>query len=189
MSSFQEWLGAIFTNWQSWASGGGIGGAVVLLIQIAEWMDWFKVRPRTKAFFFVWPFLLGASYVAWKDQHDKLVSAQAQIQTLNETQNPKLVGTLLEAAFFRADNGMYEVMMQVMIINRGADSIVQDFRVEAKEHGRSLPTKVIFIPDGFNLRMNVAPGNLSLSTVDSLSENRDAYSARIAENRIFNGGS
>ncbi len=71
MSLVLGWLWSMVTHWQSWVSGGGVGGLILIIIVMIE-----KFHPRGWTMPKRWYaviigafFVLGASFMAWRDEH------------------------------------------------------------------------------------------------------------------------
>jgi CDP-diglyceride synthetase len=78
-----EWLKATFSNWQSWLSGGGVGGACVVLIALVEQFTKWKLSPQWKMLLFLVVFVLGASFMSWKWER-QLLSSSEEISSLRK---------------------------------------------------------------------------------------------------------
>jgi len=84
MSDFLEWLKALFGHWQSWASGGGLGGAALILINLYERLRNWTMPKRWYALMFVFFFMLGASFMTWRDQRDQVRSERSETDGLRK---------------------------------------------------------------------------------------------------------
>lgn len=73
------WLGAVFGQWQNWLSGSGVGGAVVIVIGLLQWFGVWKMPKGIYALVFLGCFFVGANFVAWKNQHEKLLALEIRL--------------------------------------------------------------------------------------------------------------
>jgi hypothetical protein len=63
------WLHAALGNWQGWLSGGGLGGAVLIIVNFIERFLEREMPKKWYAITFLGCFFLGANYVAWHDAY------------------------------------------------------------------------------------------------------------------------
>jgi len=129
MHSLPDWCSALFANWQTWASG-GFGGAVLLLAQIAEWLNVFSLKPRTKVFLVVWCFIVGASFMAWKDEH---MQKEQALQKVAAFDRPEFHAEAEEIAVgdghFGAKRSVTSVLYVLTVKNFGAPSVIDRFEL------------------------------------------------------------
>jgi hypothetical protein len=98
MSLVLEWLWSMITHWQSWVSGGGLGGLILIVLLMVE-----KFHPRGWTMPKRWYaviigafFVLGASFMAWRDervladQQGQEITAKTQKISGLETENKRL---------------------------------------------------------------------------------------------------
>ncbi len=76
------YLASIFGHWQTWLSGGGIGGAAVVALTIIERLSNYKMPRMVYVSVFVVAFFLGATFLAWRDQFNRANSLFGQNQRL-----------------------------------------------------------------------------------------------------------
>src|ERR1039458_5902913 len=79
-----ESLKATLSNLQSWLSGGGVGGACVVLIALVEQFTKWKLSPQWKMLLFLVVFVLGASFMSWESERQKLLSSSEEISSLRK---------------------------------------------------------------------------------------------------------
>lgn len=104
-------LAAVFGQWQSWASGGGAGGVVVLVVNLGERLTGKSLSRRIYIVVFVGVFLAGAMFMAWREQLHRAEAAAVQTSDLI-VKDAGLAATLIEKDKRLAD-------MQ-MLLNRQA---------------------------------------------------------------------
>jgi hypothetical protein len=167
MADFFEWLSALFSNWQAWASGGGFGGAVLLLLGIAEWMSWFTVRPRTKAFVVVWCFLIGASFMAWRAERARATQLSKTVNELTTNianlNQPDLQLKVDGVATAADKAGSAIVVISVEATNKGANSSLLSPRAQVRTaDGKNLHLAEVVPPMG-NIHMHGMNGDPKLT--------------------------
>ena len=77
---FGRWLRAVFWRWQNWAGGAGVGGAGGVFINL-----WERITGKTmdKSLYlevFLGLFLIGAFFLAWRDEHIKRLQAESPLE-------------------------------------------------------------------------------------------------------------
>ena len=103
-----DWFPVVFGQWQTWLSGGGIGGVAVIVVGILDrWGKW-PMSKKWYAAIFLGAFFLGANYVAWlqaftsmkgreKDLHEteiKLQLSQNRVKGLEGIQAEEATNSL-----------------------------------------------------------------------------------------------
>lgn len=81
ISDVGQFLSSVFWRWQSWAGGGGVGGAVLVII--ALWERW-SGRSMDKRMYFsiiIGAFMLGAFFMAWRDQAMKVRALEKRLNS------------------------------------------------------------------------------------------------------------
>jgi hypothetical protein len=85
MRDFLTWAALLLSQWQHWASGGGFGGAAVLILYLLERILRWAMPKAWYLLIFVGFFILGASFMVWRAEH-KLVedlNSRLEIQQKN----------------------------------------------------------------------------------------------------------
>jgi hypothetical protein len=95
MNDIVHWLGDLLGHWQHWASGGGLGGAAILVINLIERLRERTMPKRWYALVFIVLFIIGASFLTWEDQNNLL--------TAKTSETVKLTGKLDELTKPRFD--------------------------------------------------------------------------------------
>jgi hypothetical protein len=148
LSDFGAFLSAVFWRWQSWAGGGGLGGAVVVFIALYEHVTAQNVGKRMYLSIVVGTFLLGAFFIAWRDQHRALVALQNKLRTPEFELKGQSVwwGT-------RADKRFLVTVIGAMTNAHGPTSATIDWKMKLVFPNRtvlgdipSLPTADISVP-------------------------------------------
>ena len=85
-SDFVDFIVAVFWRWQSWAGGSGFGGAVVVFITLYQQLSGRTMPKRVYIAIVVVGFLVGAFFMAWRDQYHAALGARAQLRDLTEPQ-------------------------------------------------------------------------------------------------------
>jgi hypothetical protein len=145
MSDLLEFLAAVFWRWQGWAGGGGVGGAVVVIVGIYDRVSGDSLSKQMYIAIFLGAFLLGAFYLAWRDEHQKVSVAQASINDLHaqlaDLKNPdfriEIQGNSVGLIEQRPD--LSAVTLFVSITNVGAPSVARDWRLAVKRPGIDEP--------------------------------------------------
>jgi hypothetical protein len=90
---FWEWIAATFSNWQAWLSGGGAGGACIVVIALVEQFTSWKMNSSWRIVLVFVFFVLGASFMTWKNerklvvnQSEYIASLQKQVASLNQSE-------------------------------------------------------------------------------------------------------
>lgn len=76
---FSDWLSQALGNWQGWLSGGGIGGLVLIVINLIERFGWWQVPKKWYAALVLAGFFCGANYVAWNSAFLSLKGREADL--------------------------------------------------------------------------------------------------------------
>jgi hypothetical protein len=79
---FGTWFRAVFGQWQSWLSGGGIGGAVVIVVGLLNYFELWKMPKRWYAAIFIGFFFVGANYVAWLNAYGSLKGREVDLHNM-----------------------------------------------------------------------------------------------------------
>lgn len=151
MKIFWEWLSAIFSSWQAWASGGGFGGAVLLIITLLEWKDIYQVKARTKFFLVVWCFTMGASFVGWTNERravgEKTNENAQLVSQIADLNKPDLKPKITTVTGGTDNRGNTIVILQVEVWDAGAPTslTIGTITVKSKD-GQYVPVKQMFAP-------------------------------------------
>jgi hypothetical protein len=166
MQAFGNWLLALVDNWRVLLGGGGTGGAVLLIVQVAEWLEWFKLKKWLKIFLIIWCFILGASFMAWQDaqtdlanETNKYNSEHQSLLEAEDTSEPKLevkIGTMMAA-----HNGLQQAVLTLVItvVNHGAPSVVSLDKVSVVTRNGNQFLAKMMIPTGKDVLLSGAQGN------------------------------
>jgi hypothetical protein len=122
-----EWLKATFSNWQSWLSGGGFGGACVVLIALVEQFTNWKLSRQWRIVLFLVVFVLGASFMSWKSERQKLLSSSEEISSLKKQisyLSQSAIGAQIEFAILGQQPQGSHAGIIVSLHNSGAASAV-----------------------------------------------------------------
>jgi hypothetical protein len=79
MSEIWLWFSLLVNHWQNWASGGGLGGAVILIVYLLERLWGRTMNNLWYVLLFVVLFILGASFMVWKDEHRQVTNLTSQL--------------------------------------------------------------------------------------------------------------
>jgi len=88
LHGFVLFIAAVFGHWQTWLSGGGVGGFVVVATSLIEKLTGKTLSRKMHLGIFVIAFFLGSCLLAWIDEHDRAEGLQAGLASaisLNET--------------------------------------------------------------------------------------------------------
>ena len=157
VSDILMWLSNLFSNWQNWASGGGLGGVVTLVVYLVERLWGRTMSKLWYVLIFVVVFTLGASFMAWRDEHQSVLYKGEQIGNLKTEieglKIPKLNGTITNIVVAPAGNQDESsvVFVLAIITNTGLPSIVKDFILTVKMGDRKIRGMPLAISDKFNL--------------------------------------
>lgn len=139
MTDFLIWLGEVFGHWQNWLSGGGLGGAVLLLLYLWERLTGRTMNKQIYAAIAIAAFLFAAFFMAWRDQYhatqnanEKLAATEASL-TAKDTERPKpeLIGEVEQTLWVDAKpNTVFFGLLRIR--NVGAlPSIADGFHLKA----------------------------------------------------------
>lgn len=67
-------LGSVFSHWQIWLSGGGLGGFIVIAVALVEKLWGKSLSKRVHVYLFLVAFFLCACFLSWVDKDDALKS-------------------------------------------------------------------------------------------------------------------
>lgn len=134
MSDFVTWICAIFGRWQVSASGGGIGGAVIIILYILERLVGWTMPKIWYFLIFVVLFILSASFFVWKDEHQKVIALDQQLKIEKDHSKPNFNAeagvTYVSPAGGKNESSI--VLVLGIITNTGAPSIASHFQVSVK---------------------------------------------------------
>lgn len=80
-----DWIKAFFSHWQVWASGGGLGGAVLLIINLVQAATGWKMSAKWQLLILLVFFVIGASYMLWRDDQKGKIRLQSVISGLQRS--------------------------------------------------------------------------------------------------------
>jgi hypothetical protein len=142
MKDLAIWIGLIFGQWQTWASGGGVGGFITILVYVIERLKGRTMKNEWYVLIFIIAFILGASFVVWKNEYSKRISLETQIAKYQMPIFSSQVDILASsAAGSREEDTLLAVI--VTIKNSGAPSIADSFIVTAKLDGREMEALIL----------------------------------------------
>lgn len=78
MREFLEFVHSVFWHWQSWVGGSGAGGAIVVFLVLYEKFMDKKVSKQLYGLIVLVTFVIGASFVAWRDEYRGRVAAETK---------------------------------------------------------------------------------------------------------------
>lgn len=81
LNDLREFLFDVFGHWQSWASGGGLGGAIVILIALYERISGKNMAKRLYLSIIIAAFFFAAFFMAWRDKTHQLSSLQDTLKS------------------------------------------------------------------------------------------------------------
>jgi hypothetical protein len=129
MELIWTWLGSMFGHWQNWLSGGGLGGFVLLVLVLLE-----RYHPRgwtvPKRYHFLLVaafFVLGASFMTWKDQYELATQRQQELDRLAKPEFTVIFAQFEDA--YSSDLKSTVVMLELGIMNSGSDSAATNWNV------------------------------------------------------------
>lgn len=169
MDDFIKWLSLIFGRWQVWASGGGIGGAVVIILYLIERLIGWTMPKNWYVLIFVILFILSASFIVWKDEHQKTSILEQELATEKERSKPNFhieAGVSYVSPAGKTNESSIVVVIGI-IKNTGAPSIASNFLVSVNVKG--VTTVGQFFPFGENI---VIP---ALNSAPQITLHRDDY--------------
>lgn len=127
--AFFSWLWALLNHWQNWASGGGVGGFVLIVLDLTE----VRLSKKAKWFIFLWVFTMAASFMAWKDMRDSAEEAKRRYDLNSPHMRCELDAiTPASNATVYVDGRpafVFDVLATPMILNSGSPSIARKFRM------------------------------------------------------------
>lgn len=148
------WSSLLFNSIQKWASGGGLGGAVLLIVYfIVWWRGWTMPKIWYALIFFVF-FIVGSSFIVWRDEHLAHLKTKADLSAALDQKVVKFHGELLHAIMSLADNKKdVWAILTISIWNSGADSVVRGYKAKVSFNGKVFDDlhPQIF-PKGFRIR-------------------------------------
>ncbi len=148
-TDFIAFLVAVFGRWQHWASGGGIGGAVLLLLYFYERMSGIAMPKRMYAALVIGAFLFAAFFTAWRDQYHTALAAMQRVAEIETEKSPDLKGEIGIVAVAPAGpkNSNSIVTLFATIKNTGAPSIADSMLVTIKmTNGRKVQLTPLGVP-------------------------------------------
>lgn len=150
MSDFWKFIVAVFWHWQSWVGGSGAGGAVVVFVALYERWTGHVMGKRMYMSIFIVVFLVGAFFVAWREQYHAAVEAQTKLEELTV---PKLEATVEQIV--RGDSpdlGGAQIWLNVSVKNFGAPSVAQGWQLSVKSPTVNVERMTpIWINEGYRL--------------------------------------
>ncbi len=81
MCDLGTWLFSLISNLQHWLSGGGVGGTAILLLLLMERFSKFTMSKKWYFIIFIVFFIIGSSFVTWKDKNDELIAIQNKLKS------------------------------------------------------------------------------------------------------------
>jgi hypothetical protein len=81
MNEILDWFGTLLSHWQYWLSGSGFGGAVVIATGMYERFRGRTMSSGTYGLVFVVCFLVGASFMAWRDERHERISLKTTLES------------------------------------------------------------------------------------------------------------
>lgn len=131
MNDFGLWMSLLLSHWQNWASGGGLGGVVILLVYLIERLRGKTMNNAWYIVLFVVVFILGASFMVWKDEHQQVTLLSVELE---KQKSPRLDAQFDIFAATRAgeNNESSIVFVTATITNMGAPSIVNNITLSIK---------------------------------------------------------
>src|ERR1035437_1870328 len=76
-------LVAVFSHWQIWLSGSGVGGFLVIASSLIERLTGKSLSRKTHLLIFVVAFFLCSCIIAWIDEHDRGMRLEGQLRIAN----------------------------------------------------------------------------------------------------------
>jgi hypothetical protein len=77
------WFSVVFGHWQHWLSGGGFGGAAVIVVGVLGYLEIWKMPKKWYAIIFLGCFFLGANYMAWDEAYRSMKAREGDLQRAN----------------------------------------------------------------------------------------------------------
>ena len=146
MDLIWTWLGSMFGHWQNWLSGGGLGGFVLLVLFLLE-----RYHPRgwtvPKRYHFLIVaafFVLGASFMTWKDQYELATQRQRELDRLAKPEFTLILSQFEDA--YSSELGGTIVMIEMGIMNAGSDSAVSRWAVHYRSKTLDQDVPLIAFP-------------------------------------------
>jgi hypothetical protein len=146
MNEISLWLSLLFSNWSNAVCGGGVGVGIVAILIVTQ-LVWGWTMPKIwYILIFIVFFILGASFIAWRDEHRKSMDLFDQLAKEKDHSRPKLNGQigglLLSPVGQQKENSV--ILVSLMITNIGAPSIVHDIHLAVQ--AGDIPIEGEFIP-------------------------------------------
>lgn len=124
-------LRTTFGHWQTWASGGGFGGLLVILLGIYERVWGRPVSNRTYIGIFIGGFLFVALFVAWREEHSELIKERRNA--------PSLAAEIHFAwATYVPAQDITETFLLVSLTNSGTPSFAEGWRLSFRTTDQNL---------------------------------------------------
>ena len=138
-------LRSAFGHWQTWASGGGIGGLLVILLGIYERVWGRPVSNRMYIEIFIVGFLFFALFAAWREEHSEVMKDRRNA--------PSLAAEIhyVWATYVPAQD-ITETFLLVGLTNSGTPSFAEGWRLSfltADHNFENLPYTLI--PEEFTV--------------------------------------
>jgi hypothetical protein len=142
MSDFFSWLLKLINQWQTWASGGGFGGLIVIVLFLFERLRRWTMPKLWYILFFIAFFMVGASFIVWRQEFHKRTDLERRLEEENQ---PKLKAriTFEVVTSVGINNKDSLLALWVEILNTGAPSIAKDFKVSIKYHQKQFEGTII----------------------------------------------
>ena len=123
-----DWIVTLFSHWQYWASGGGLGGAVLLILNLLQGLRGWKMNKLWQVVLFLVLFVIGASYMAWRDERKSVLDLQSTSkglqQKLDDLTVPIFELEILQAHVSPIPSGHTQIVFVGDLKNKGADAAV-----------------------------------------------------------------
>lgn len=147
-----QFLAVVFWRWQGWLGGGGLGGAVVVFVGIYERLIGHTLSKRMYVAIFIVAFLLGAFFLAWRDEQHAKLQLDRQVKslqgTLDSLSKPKFIATIDDVRL--GTNSLSRetvVFIFLSIRNEGAPSIAEAWSLKLDRSSEHKEIKASMFPE------------------------------------------
>ena len=99
MDDFILWIQLLFSRWQYWVSGSGVGGLVIIILALGERFNVWAMPKKWYILIFIVLFMFSSSFMAWKDEHKQVVALTKKIADITNKKEIRkaLTGFLSQA--------------------------------------------------------------------------------------------
>ena len=168
MDSLREYLLAVVDHWFFW-----FGGIMLVVFELVK-RKWKEKAERWLSAWVFWGVvgvcLFIATFQAWHDDHSMYLAASNELSTYHGQQAPDLEGTINQVTAGLSGKIPDTLLINLTILNKGADTIVRNFRVEIYDKDVLVQAHLSYIPDNYFMSDPAAHIKLVLHKEDAIYE-------------------